>query len=166
KLKVSQNLGCINCEYLTKVKLIALSFKGYALVWWNEISLQIRGMRRVFIESWEELKQEIRERFVPSFCKHELFVKLLKMYQGARSVEEYFKEMEVTTIRAQIVEFEEVTMAIFLIKGNIAYQCPNKQTMILKDDCDIDNESSHKDSSTSSSEEYYSDVPFKGELLM
>ncbi|RDX86346.1 hypothetical protein CR513_32319, partial [Mucuna pruriens] len=46
---------------------------------WNEISLQIRGMWRASIESWEELKKEI-------------------------SIDEYFKEMEVTLIRAQIVE--------------------------------------------------------------
>ncbi|RDX99854.1 hypothetical protein CR513_17034, partial [Mucuna pruriens] len=47
ELKVAQNLDCIKCENLTKVKLIALSLEGYAL---------IRDMRRISIESWEELK--------------------------------------------------------------------------------------------------------------
>ncbi|RDX64381.1 hypothetical protein CR513_57070, partial [Mucuna pruriens] len=46
----------------------------------------------------------MRERFVPLFYKRDLFVKLQKMYQGARSVEEYFKEMKMTIIRAQIDE--------------------------------------------------------------
>ncbi|RDX73043.1 hypothetical protein CR513_47398, partial [Mucuna pruriens] len=36
------------------------------------------------------------------------------MYQGSRCVEEYFKEMEVTIVRAQIVESQEATMARFL----------------------------------------------------
>ncbi|RDX91858.1 hypothetical protein CR513_26106, partial [Mucuna pruriens] len=67
-----------------KVRLITLSFEGYALIWWNEISLQCSGMRRASIESWKELKKR---------CKiHDLFVKLQKMYQGSRSVDEYFKD--------------------------------------------------------------------------
>ncbi|RDX95638.1 hypothetical protein CR513_21806, partial [Mucuna pruriens] len=41
ELKVYQNLECSNYEDLIKVKLIALSFEGYTLVWWNEIALQI-----------------------------------------------------------------------------------------------------------------------------
>ncbi|RDY10863.1 hypothetical protein CR513_04535, partial [Mucuna pruriens] len=56
----------------------------------------------------------MRERFVPLYYKRDLFVKLQKMYQGSRYVEEYFKEMEVTLIRAQIVESREATMARFL----------------------------------------------------
>ncbi|RDX70905.1 hypothetical protein CR513_49801, partial [Mucuna pruriens] len=51
-------------------------------------------------------------------------------------------------------------------KGHITSQCPNKQTMILKDDDGIDNESSHEESSTSGSEEYYSDVSFQGDLMV
>ncbi|RDY05305.1 hypothetical protein CR513_10878, partial [Mucuna pruriens] len=92
ELKGEQNLDCINCEDLIKVKL------------WNEISLQIRGMRRASIESWEELKREKGEIYVPLHYKRDLFVKLQKMYQGSRCVEEYFKEMEVILIRAQIVK--------------------------------------------------------------
>ncbi|RDX82314.1 hypothetical protein CR513_36914, partial [Mucuna pruriens] len=30
---VKQNLDCLDCEDLIKVKLIALSFEGYALIW-------------------------------------------------------------------------------------------------------------------------------------
>ncbi|RDX98401.1 hypothetical protein CR513_18679, partial [Mucuna pruriens] len=60
KMKVEQNLKCIDCDDMIKVKLIALSFEGYALIWWNEIFIQIRGMRRIHIESWDELKREIR----------------------------------------------------------------------------------------------------------
>ncbi|RDX65381.1 hypothetical protein CR513_55965, partial [Mucuna pruriens] len=34
------------------------------------------------------------ERFIPSFYTIDLFIKLQRMYQGFRSVEVYFKEME------------------------------------------------------------------------
>ncbi|RDY08543.1 hypothetical protein CR513_07215, partial [Mucuna pruriens] len=32
------------------------SWPGYTLIWWNEISVNIRGMRRAFIESWNDIK--------------------------------------------------------------------------------------------------------------
>ncbi|RDY01177.1 hypothetical protein CR513_15532, partial [Mucuna pruriens] len=96
------------------VKLIALSFEGYALIWWNEIVIQIRGVRRSSIESWDELKREMSERFVPSFYTRDLFVKLQRMYLGPKCVEEYFKAIEVTLIRAQVVESQEVTITRFL----------------------------------------------------
>ncbi|RDX70229.1 hypothetical protein CR513_50547, partial [Mucuna pruriens] len=43
-----------------------------------------------------------------------LKVKLQKVYQGSKNIEEYYKEMEVTLFRAQIVESQEATMARFL----------------------------------------------------
>ncbi|RDX94570.1 hypothetical protein CR513_23030, partial [Mucuna pruriens] len=114
EMKVKQNFECIDCKDMIKVKLIALSFEGYALIWWNDISIQIRGMRRAPIESWAELKREIRERFVPCFYKRDIFVKLQITYQGTKSIEEYFKEIEITLIRAQPFESQETTMARFL----------------------------------------------------
>ncbi|RDX78562.1 hypothetical protein CR513_41144, partial [Mucuna pruriens] len=68
-IKVAQNLDCINYEDLTKVKLIALSFEGYTL---------IRGIKRSSIESWEEVKQEMRGRLVPSFYKKKLVCEVIE----------------------------------------------------------------------------------------
>jgi len=42
-----------------------------------------------------------------------LQLKLQKLTQGKRSVEEYFKDMEVTMIRAKIEEGIDVTIARF-----------------------------------------------------
>ncbi|RDY04013.1 hypothetical protein CR513_12323, partial [Mucuna pruriens] len=56
------------------------SKEGYALIWWNEISLQCRCLRRASIESWEELKNEMRNSFVPLYHKRNFFVKLQKIY--------------------------------------------------------------------------------------
>ncbi|RDX91527.1 hypothetical protein CR513_26484, partial [Mucuna pruriens] len=49
--KVEQNLECINCNDMIKVKIIALSFEGHAFIWRNEIVILIRGMRRALIKS-------------------------------------------------------------------------------------------------------------------
>ncbi|RDX90946.1 hypothetical protein CR513_27136, partial [Mucuna pruriens] len=97
-------------EYMKKLeKEIEKLGGGYVLIWWNETALQIKGMRRPSIKSWEELKREMREIFVPLYYKRHLFVKLQKMYQGCRCVKEYFKIW-----KAQIVESQKATMVRFL----------------------------------------------------
>ncbi|RDX70230.1 hypothetical protein CR513_50548, partial [Mucuna pruriens] len=91
------------------VRLIELSFEGHALIFWNEISLQYRGMRRASIESWEELKK--RRETILYLC--------ISMYHGSRLVDEYFKGMEVTMIRAQNIKSQEDKMARFFSNGLI-----------------------------------------------
>jgi len=41
-------------------------------------------------------------------------MKLQGLNQGSRSVDEYFKEMEIAMIRANVIEDREATMARFL----------------------------------------------------
>ena len=52
------------------------------------------------------------------FCAHllqcDLFKKLQLLKQGTKSVEEYYKEMEIAMIRANVMEDDEQTMARFL----------------------------------------------------
>jgi hypothetical protein len=66
------------------------------------------------IETWGELKALMRRRFVPSHYYRDLYQKLQSLTQRPRSVEDYYKEMEVAMIRANVVEDREVTMARFL----------------------------------------------------
>ena len=56
----------------------------------------------------------MRARFVPTHYNRDLFKKLQLLKQGTKSVEEYYKEMEIAMIRANITEDEEKTMARFL----------------------------------------------------
>ncbi|PKI40921.1 hypothetical protein CRG98_038686 [Punica granatum] len=60
------------------------------------------------------MKRVMRKRFVPSYYYRELYNKLQSLRQGNRSVEKYFKEMEVAMIRANVEEDREATMARFL----------------------------------------------------
>ena len=53
-------------------------------------------------------------RSVPSYYYWELYQKLQSLRQGNWSVDEYYKEMEVAIIRANVEEDREVTMARFL----------------------------------------------------
>ncbi|KAL4302735.1 hypothetical protein GQ457_10G012240 [Hibiscus cannabinus] len=68
------------------------------------------------------MKAVMRRRFIPTHYHRDLFNKLQNLTQGNRSVEDYYKEMEVAMIRANIDEDREATMARFLagLDPNIA----------------------------------------------
>src|SRR4051812_18845739 len=60
------------------------------------------------------MKAHMRSRFVPSHYTRDLFNKLQTLSQGTKTVEEYFKQMELNMICANIKEHDEQTMARFL----------------------------------------------------
>jgi len=51
---------------------------------------------------------------MPNHYYRDLYMKLQGLNQGSRSVDEYFKEMEIAKIRANVIEDLEATMARFL----------------------------------------------------
>ena len=59
------------------------------------------------------MKDVMRARFVPTYYNRDLFKKLQLLKQGTESVEEYYKEMEISMIRANVTEDDEQTMARF-----------------------------------------------------
>ncbi|XP_068476254.1 uncharacterized protein [Phaseolus vulgaris] len=66
------------------------------------------------VNTWTEMKRIMRKRYIPTSYNRDLQLKLQRMTQGNRSVEEYFKEMEVTMIRVGKNEENEAIMARFL----------------------------------------------------
>nr|XP_027101647.1 uncharacterized protein LOC113722567 [Coffea arabica] len=56
----------------------------------------------------------MRKRFIPNLYYHELYQRLQTLVQGSRSVEDYYKEMEIAMLQVDIVEDREATMARFL----------------------------------------------------
>jgi hypothetical protein len=66
------------------------------------------------IHTWEALKEAMRCWFVPTHYFRELHEKLHRLVQGGKSVEDYHREMEMCTVRANTEEDEEVTIARFL----------------------------------------------------
>ena len=51
---------------------------------------------------------------MPNYYNRDLFKKIQLLKQGTKSVEEYYKEMEIAMIRANVMEDDEQTMARFL----------------------------------------------------
>jgi len=51
---------------------------------------------------------------LPNNYYRDLYLKLQGLIQGSRSVDEYFREIEIAMIRANVIEDQEATMARFL----------------------------------------------------
>ncbi|XP_057994976.1 uncharacterized protein LOC131175278, partial [Hevea brasiliensis] len=97
-----------------KVKLAAVEFKEYAIVWWDQLLGRRRRNGQRTVETWDEMKGILRNRFVPPYYHRELLQRLQKLTQGTKSVEEYYKAMEIALIRADVEEDWEATMVRFL----------------------------------------------------
>ena len=96
------------------MKLAATEFSDYALIWWNKYQREKTRYEEPMVEFWIEMKRIMRKRYIPASYNWDLQLKLQRMTQGNKSVEEYFKEMEVTMIRAGMNEENEEIMARFL----------------------------------------------------
>ena len=51
---------------------------------------------------------------MPNHYYRDLYIKLLCLNQGSKSVDKYFKEMEIIMIWANVIEDREATMTRFL----------------------------------------------------
>ena len=60
------------------------------------------------------MKRAMRRRFIPQHYQRDLHNRLQRLSQGSRTVDNYYKEMEVLLIRARIQESDEAKMARFL----------------------------------------------------
>ncbi|XP_040964752.1 uncharacterized protein, partial [Gossypium hirsutum] len=112
--KVELVFECHNYSESKKVKLAAIEFSDYAIIWWDQLTMSRRRNGERPVSTWAEMKAIMRKRFIPAYYHRELYQKLQSLTQGQRSVEDYYKEMEVAMIRADVEEDREATMARFL----------------------------------------------------
>ncbi|KAL4387991.1 hypothetical protein GQ457_09G017780 [Hibiscus cannabinus] len=112
--KVEHVFECYKYSEQKKVRLAAMEFIDYALLWWDQLLISRMRTGEGPIRDWAEMKRIMRRQFVPSHYHRDLFQKLQGLRQGSRSVEDYYEEMEVAMMRANIVEDREATMARFL----------------------------------------------------
>ncbi|KAJ4717044.1 Retrovirus-related Pol polyprotein from transposon 17.6 [Melia azedarach] len=87
---------------------------NYASIWRDQLVINRHRNGEKLIRSWEEMKLVMHKRFIPSHYCRNLHRKLQGLVQGSMSVENYYKEMEIAMIRANIEENREATIARFI----------------------------------------------------
>ncbi|RDX94944.1 hypothetical protein CR513_22604, partial [Mucuna pruriens] len=99
ELKVEQMITSFGIQGQIGVRLVTLVFGDYSLIWWTSM---LDDIRRGIIKPYEncyDLKCMMRKRFVSSSYIRDIHHKLQSL-----SVEEFYKEMKMTMLRAQIRE--------------------------------------------------------------
>jgi hypothetical protein len=94
------------------IKLVVVEFTDYVMVWWERLVVERRRNRERSVSTWKELKTIMKKRYVSKHYYRESFNHLQMITHGSKSVE-YQKELEVTMIRTNVNEDEEVTMCRF-----------------------------------------------------
>ncbi|KAL5550756.1 hypothetical protein UlMin_000932 [Ulmus minor] len=79
--KMEMVFDCHNYSEIKKVKLAAIEFTDYAIVWWDQLLINRRRNREPPVDTWEEMKMLIRKCFVPNHFYRGLYQKLQRLIQ-------------------------------------------------------------------------------------
>jgi len=112
--KVEQIFNVYEVEEDQKVKLASLEFLDYAMQWWHQIVMDIDLNKRSVVVSWYDFKECMHVRFVPPHYRNELLLKLQRLHQGSRTVDEYFKDLETTLTKINMHDSEESKIVRFV----------------------------------------------------
>jgi hypothetical protein len=74
--KMENGFNCHKYSKIKKVKLAAIEFIDYAIVWWDQLLINRRRNRESPVDTWEEMKMLMRKHFVPSHYYRGLYQKL------------------------------------------------------------------------------------------
>ena len=112
--KVEQIFNVYEVQEDQKVKLAFLEFLNYAMQWWHQTVMDIELNKRSVVVSWNDLKLCMRARFVPPHYRKELLLKLQRLHQEPRTVDEYFKDLETTLTKINMHDSEESKISRFV----------------------------------------------------
>jgi len=76
--------------------------------------MDIELNKNPIVVSWYDFKECMRARFVPPHYRKELLLKIQRLQQGPRSVDEYFKDLETTLTKIDMHENEESKITRFV----------------------------------------------------
>ena len=99
KSKVEMMFACHNYSERKKLQLAVVEFKEYALIWWEKVQVDAIRCGMPPIETWTALTRAMHARFVPPHYRMDLLQKIQFLVQGNKTVEEYYKEMEMLMMR-------------------------------------------------------------------
>jgi len=78
-MKTEQLFTCHNYTEEKKLKVVAMEFTDYALIWWDQLQKERVRYGDPLVNTWEEIKRLMRRRFVPSHFHRDLHNKLQRL---------------------------------------------------------------------------------------
>ena len=75
-----------------KVQLAVMKLIGQAQIWWSGVEHELRIARPII--NWEEMKQRIKQKYLPYDYQDELFDQLTNLRRGNLTMVEYVNKFE------------------------------------------------------------------------
>jgi hypothetical protein len=94
----------------SQVKAAISEFTEFSLIWWREYKAK---HPTTVPTTWDELKDAMRHRFVPSYYARDLLNKMQRFQQGSQYAEDYYQELQKCMIRCGLFEENDAAMARF-----------------------------------------------------
>lgn len=94
-----------------KVRYIRMKLKGHARAWWESVEEQLRRTRRPSISNREEMKERLKQKYLPIDYEQMVFEEMLQLRQGFLIVDQYTDRFHELTVRSRIAETDQQTLA-------------------------------------------------------
>ncbi len=114
EVKTDQVFRFYRYTEMEKVELATIHFTDFALSWWREERDERERDHDEPIDTWEELKQVMRSRFIPIDHEQQLLLRIERLRQGNRSPDEYYKDLRSLLQRSGSRQPDSYILAKFL----------------------------------------------------
>jgi hypothetical protein len=108
---LNKNLHASNFLKMLGLEPATSEFSDFASVCWVEYG---KKHPNDIPQTWIALRQVMQARFVPSYYARDLINKLQQLKQGAKSVEEYYQELQIGMLRCNLEKREDAAMSRFV----------------------------------------------------
>ena len=88
-----------------------MKLKGHARVWWESVEEQLRRTRRPSVFNWEEMKERMKEKYLPIDYEQMMFEEMLQLRQDSLTIDQYTDRFHELTVSSKMVETEQQTLA-------------------------------------------------------
>ena len=102
----------LECE---KVKLVTIKMCKNASIWLKNMKRQHEGDCKKKIETWENMKKEMKMRYLPTNYHQDIYLKFHNFKQEDLSVEEYSTKFVNLIIKGYLQEVEEICIAYYIV---------------------------------------------------
>ncbi|KAJ0095419.1 hypothetical protein Patl1_15534 [Pistacia atlantica] len=96
-----------------RVRYVCMKLKGHAQVWWGSVEEQLHHTRCVPMSNWEEMKERLKEKYLPIDYEQMMFEEMLQLRQGTLTVDQYTDRFHELTVCSKVLENEQQTLACY-----------------------------------------------------
>jgi hypothetical protein len=94
-----------------RVRFAIMKLIGHAQIWWTGVEYDRRCAGQTPIVRSDDMKQKLKQKYLPCDYEDELFEQLTNLRQGNMSVVEYMNKFEELKIRCRGIEDPRQTLA-------------------------------------------------------